>query len=222
MQSKQGLFAVTLSPAKSHGAQKMTVKGYKILSLLLSAVVVMLGFTLAGQTRDADCDEASRSEFQRYELTRGIQTSARYLNKIAKLDACLDPGDVRKQKIHTLIKDLEIKSSSYSLMNKVFFWLSLALAFAVVSFPVISKIAGGTGTMSKIFDPVQLPVITLLAGLCFSFYTDYKGKQTSAENLIRYAYTSSDNIEVISRTVRNGLAEIDSGHDFSELLKSDE
>lgn len=199
----------------------MTLKGYKILSLLLSGMVVFLGFTLYGQTRDVDCDEASRSEFQRYELTRGFQTSAQYINKIAKLDACLDPKDSRKQKIHTLIKDLEIKSSSYALLNKVFFWLSLTLAFCIISFPVISKLASIDGSTSKIFDPVQLPVITLLAGLCFTFYSDYKGKQTSAENLIRYAYTSADKIEVISRAVRDGLAEIDSGHDFSELVKDD-
>lgn len=199
----------------------MPPNGYKILSLLLFAVIVILGLTLYSQTRVVDCNETSRSDYQRYELTRGFQTSAKYLSKIAKLDACLDSDDPRKQKIHTLIKDLEIKSSSYSLLNKVFFWLSLLFALCIISFPVINTLVPEDSKSAKIFNPAQLPAITLLAGLCFTFYSDYKGKQTSAENLIRYAYTSSDKIEVISKTVRNGLAEIDSGHDFSELLKQE-
>jgi len=180
-----------------------------------------LGLTLYSQTRVVDCNEASRSEYQRYELTRGFQTSASYLSKIAKLDACLDPQDLRKQKIHTLVKDLEIKSSSYALLNKVFFWFSLFFALCIISFPVISTLVPKDSKSAKIFNPAQLPAITLLAGLCFTFYSDYKGKQTSAENLIRYAYNSSDKIEIISKTVRDGLAEIDSGHDFSELVKSE-
>lgn len=199
----------------------MSCTAYKILSLVLLVIVVLVSLTLYSQTRVVDCNEESRSEYQRYELTRGFQTSAKYLSKIAKLDACLDPGDSRKQKIHTLIKDLEIKSSSYSLLNKVFFWLSLAFALCIISFPVISTILPENSLWAKIFTPTQLPAITLLAGLCFTFYSDYKGKQTSAENLIRYAYNSSDNIEIISKTVRDGLAEIDSGHDFSELVKED-
>ena len=199
----------------------MPLNGYKILSLLLFALVVILGLTLYSQTRVVDCNEASRSEYQRYELTRGFQTSASYLSKIAKLDACLDPQDLRKQKIHTLVKDLEIKSSSYALLNKVFFWLSLFFALCIISFPVISTLVPKDSKSAKIFNPAQLPAITLLAGLCFTFYSDYKGKQTSAENLIRYAYNSSDKIEIISKTVRDGLAEIDSGHDFSELVKSE-
>lgn len=159
---------------------------------------------------------------QRYQLSQGFQTSASYLNRVATLEACLEPDDPHKQQILTLIQDLSIKSSSYALMNKLFFAFSLVFAFCIISFPIISSVVSADSKAARIFSPTQLPAITLLAGLCFGLYTDYKGKQTSAENLIRYVYTApaTEAIAEISRKVRLGLAEIDDGHDFSEMIKS--
>ncbi len=160
---------------------------------------------------------------QRYQLTQGLQTSSSYLTQVATLEACLQPNNQRKQQQLTLIQDLNIKSSSYALMNKLFFIFSLVFAFCIISFPVITSVVDKDSKAARIFSPTQLPVITLLAGLCFGLYTDYKGKQTSAENLMRYVYAApaTESIAEISRKVRMGLAEIDDGHDFSEMIRSE-
>lgn len=183
----------------------------------------MVFYTSYLQTTKLDCTlPEDQLMDQRYKLGEGSQTSAKYLSKIAQLDACLDKSDVQKQKIHALIKDLEIKSNSYAWLNKIFFWLSLVFALCIISFPILNSLVAADSKWAKIFNPTQLPAITLLAGLCFTFYSDYKGKQTSTENLIRYAYTSQHPINLISKTVRDGLAQIDSGHDFSKLIESEE
>jgi len=197
----------------------MSLNFNKTITTLLLFIIVILGYVMIGFETEVKCSNQKSINDQRYKIAEGFQTSARYLSKIAKLDACLDTNNNRKQKIHTLIKDLEIKATSYAFMNKVFFWVSLVFAICIVVLPIVNSVTSEGSTAHKIFSPTQLPAITLLAGLCFTLYTDYKGKQTSAENLIRYAYFSTDEIQVISKTVREGLSEIDGGQNFSSLIK---
>jgi hypothetical protein len=210
-----------------------------IKALFITLVILFAGFAITlymtlSQPAKIDCmlDQAADQKIeiqkkqlqnQRYQLSQGFQTSASYLNRVALLEACLEPDNQRKQQVLTLIQDLNIKSSSYALMNKLFFVLSLVFAFCIISFPVITSVVNADSRAARIFSSTQLPAITLLAGLCFGLYSDYKGKQTSAENLIRYVYASpaTETIAEISRKVRAGLAEIDDGHDFSELIKSE-
>lgn len=197
---------------------------YRILCISLVIIIAILTYTVMGFKNEVTCntnDSASLTE-QRYQITQGFQTSATYLSKLAKLDACLDRDSDKKQKIHALIKDIEIKASSYAFLNKVFFWISLIFAITIIVFPIISSFTTKGSIYHKIFNPVQLPAITLLAGLCFTLYSDYKGKQTSAENLIRYSYFSGDEIKIISKTVRAALAEIDGGQNFSSLIQNEE
>jgi preprotein translocase subunit SecG len=197
----------------------MSLNLNKTITLFLLLIIGILGYVLTGFETEVKCSNQKSLTDQRYKISEGLQTSARYLSKIAKLDACLDTKNDRKQKIHTVIKDLEIKATSYAFMNKVFFWISLIFAICIVVLPIVNSVTSEGSTANKIFSPTQLPAITLLAGLCFTLYTDYKGKQTSAENLIRYAYFSTDEIHTISKTVREGLAEIDGGQNFSSLIK---
>jgi hypothetical protein len=195
-----------------------------VLTLLVGLCLTLYSWRM--DTPQADCGQQQADQKklmqQRYRLSRGFQTSASYLTRVATLEACLDPQNERKQQQLTLIQDLSIKSSSYALMNKLFFILSLIFAFCIISFPIISNVVSSDSRLAKIFSPTQLPAITLLAGLCFGLYTDYKGKQTSAENLMRYVYAApaSESISEISRKLRQGLAEIDNGHDFSEVFKT--
>lgn len=195
-----------------------------IIHVFSIIIIVILGFIIFGFEKDIDCS-AQDATFtaQLYQLDGGFQTSAKFLRKIVKFEACLEPDNERKQKIYLMMKDLEIKASSYALLNKVFFWASLILAIFVILFPIINYATEAGAMMNKITNPAQLPAITLLAGLCFAFYADYKGKQTGAENLMRYTYYSStEEIEVINQTIQKGLDNIDSGHDFSTLGKPNE
>ena len=185
-----------------------TVLAYQLLNVQKSIVC-----TVEAQSSNKDALIA-----QRFKITEGFQTSARYLSKLAKLDACIDPTNEQKLIVHTMIKDLEIKATSYAFLNKVFFWISLVFAIGIIVFPIVHTLTPTEGHISKIFNPTQLPAIILLAGLCFTFYTDYKSKQTSAENLIRYVYFSEESTVVKSRIVREALSEIDGGQDFSKLI----
>jgi len=197
----------------------MTQHIYKTIITLLLVVIVILSFMIRGFEKDVDCSDKDSFDKQRYQISEGFQTSAKYISKLAKLDACSDPEDRLKQQIHALIKDIEIKATSYALINKVFFWASLALALGIMVIPIVNSVTDKESTAHKIFSPAQLPAIVVLAGLFFTLYTDYKGKQTGVENLMRYSYFSGDDIKIISKNVREGLAEIDSGQDFSNLIK---
>jgi hypothetical protein len=212
----------------------MTTKTLNIILVVLSAGLSLALYLSLSLSVNLDCtmDQASNQQVEklkkklqnkRYHLSQSFQSSGSYLTRVATLEACLDPDDQTKQKALTLIQDLNIKSSSYSVMNKLFFLFSLLFAFCIISFPIITSIVSADSKAARIFSPTQLPAITLLAALCFGLYTDYKGKQTSAENLIRYVYTeaTTEKIAEISSKVRIGLAEIDDGHDFSEIIKSE-
>lgn len=210
---------------------------YIIIIITLVIIVAVLGYKVSKIENTVDCNNPATFVEQRFQLDAGFQTSARYLNKLAKLDACemqskfrpaLEKNTLSEQDqeqlqeklmIFAITKDIEIKASSYAFLNKVFFWISLFLAICIIVIPVTSTLVKDGSKLHKIMSPAQLPAITLLAGLCFSFYADYKGKQTSAENLIRYAYFSNDPIKKISSTVRTALSEIDSGQDFYDLIK---
>jgi preprotein translocase subunit SecG len=194
---------------------------YQAAAGICLLIIAVLVYMLIGFEKNVECSshDVEVLNTQRYQLSEGFQTSARYLSKLAKLDACIEADNQRKQQIHAIIKDLEIKASSYAFLNKVFFWFSLGFAICIIVFPIISSLTTEGTITHIIFNPGQLPAITLLAGLCFTFYIDYKGKQTSAENLIRYAYFSEHEIEKISQTVREGLSEIDGGQNFSSLIK---
>lgn len=208
----------------------MTSRAINITLILLLTGLALALFILLPRPVPLQCSFDGQGEsikqellYQRYQLSLGFQTSAGYLNRVATLEACLQPQNERKQQLLTLIQDLNIKSSSYAILNKVFFACSLVFAFCIISFPVIVSVVDKDSKAAKIFSPTQLPAITLLAGLCFGLYTDYKGKQTSTENLMRYVYAApvTESLAEISRKVRIGLAEIDDGHDFSEMIKTE-
>ncbi len=200
----------------------MSKTAYPLLCTFLFVVAVVSISMVLRFEKDVNCADQKSLADQRYRLSDGFQTSARYLSKMAKLNACMDPKDSRKQLLHALIKDLEIKAGSYAFLNKVFFLASLIFAVCILAFPIIHSATEAQSKINKIFNPAQLPAITLLAGLCFALYTDYKGKQTSTENLMRYAYTSTQKVDRISKTIREGLAEIDSGYDFSNLVNTND
>ncbi len=207
------------------------------ISILLVVIIIILSVIIFGFQKGVDCSKPESLYEQRFKMDTGYQTSAKYIGKMAKLDACLEQHEYskkleknsatqedmlllqQKNHINILIKDLEIKATSYAFINKVFFWLSLFFAICIIGIPIATSVIKQDSIMHKIFSPTQLPAITLLAGLCFTFYSDYKGKQTSAENLMRYTFFSTDSVKKISKTVREGLSEIDNGQDFSNIIK---
>ena len=211
---------------------------FKITTIILAIITIILSLIILGSVKAVDCSKPSTFSEQRFLLDKGFQTSAKYLKEMAKLNACqaqyviqkklaqkeaISPEDQLQLEqilaIFALSKDIEIKASSYALINKVFFWLSLFFAICIIALPIASTLTKDDSKLNKILNPAQLPAITLLAGLCFNFYSEYKGKQTSAENVMRYTYFSQDPVQKKSEKVRKAIAEIDNGHDFSELIK---
>lgn len=69
------------------------------------------------------------------------------------------------------------------------------------------------------FDINTISQTTIIAIAIFSYtlYDDYKIKQNSCENLMRYVIYSDTNISTISKNVRVKLKNIDDGFNFEEI-----
>ena len=160
-----------------------------LMGVLTASVVALVGFYL--QARPDISVPALPCE-----VGPGEETSADYLQRKA---GCLhtDLNNPLVMKRLALVDDIYIKSWSYSVLNKVFFWVSICLAVLVLLYP-------GLGPMFK-YDPtnpehksktpnwfqraittsaVQTSV-TALAAFAFAFYAHYKDKQSVSETLMR-------------------------------------
>jgi hypothetical protein len=148
------------------------------------------------------------------------QTSAELIFEYSK---CLaESADGAASKKHLLITDIYIKAWSYSLINKIFFWFSIAAAGLVVLWPsasvILKKKIEEEGTLQWIRSPVLQTTITGLAALSFAMYAQYKDQQTSAETLMREVYFSSKDIEILAQSAAEELARIDRGFNFGSTL----
>jgi hypothetical protein len=63
--------------------------------------------------------------------------------------------------------------------------------------------------------------VTGIAALTFTFYSQYKDKQTYTENLMRYAIFSNEKIDILSRKVTEEISKIDRGFSFSSLINKE-
>ena len=151
------------------------------------------------------------------------QTSAGYLHEYMTLRyQCQlqhgSDGNAERQRF-VLVSDIYIKAWSYAFWNKIFFVISVALAFVVLIWPSISAIAPQKLGGKPIFkSAVVQTTITALAAASFFVYSDYKDKQMSAENLMRYVIHSNDDLQVISNRVIEELTRIDKGFSFSTVI----
>lgn len=193
------------------------------LAALLLMVTVPLqatGESLASIQNDRHSDSALSN-------IKTSQTSASYLRQymIARYEGNWQKTadrDAERQRL-ALVSDIYIKAWSYAFWNKTFFFVSLILAFIVLIWPSISVIAPQNLGEKPIFkSAVVQTTITALAAASFFAYSDYKEKQLSAENLMRYVIHSDDHIQIISAKVIEELTRVDKGFSFSKVITNTE
>ncbi|WP_299654368.1 hypothetical protein [uncultured Tateyamaria sp.] len=156
----------------------------------------------------------------------GEETSAAYLQRKAR---CIhdDLEDEMTKKRLALVDDIYIKSWSYSLLNKVFFWVSVGLAVLVLLYP-------GLGPMFK-YDPTNSSYanatpnwfqraittsavqtsVTALAAFSFAFYAHYKDKQSVSETLMREVIFAQTFDDAALQDILERIKQMDKGFGFS-------
>lgn len=158
------------------------------------------------------------------EILNPNQMSASLLIQYARLSASRADIASRAQAERRLVilYDLYIKARSYALLNKVFFWLSIVAALAVLLWPSIAVIfKDKLGEKEWAKSAVVQTTVTGIAALAFAFYGQYKDKETYTENLMRYALFSKEDSTALSSKVMEEIAKIDKGFSFSALIKKD-
>lgn len=191
------------------------------LGVLLASIVALTGVVVQGRSSGSETPQKVDCS-----IGPGEETSTAYLQRKA---ACIhdDLSDPFRDKRLALVDDIYIKSWSYYILNKVFFWVSILLAIVVLLYP-------GLGPMFK-YDPanpahkdkspnwfqraittsaVQTSV-TALAAFAFAFYAHYKDKQSVSETLMREVifvetFTDETVVEIVAR-----IKQMDKGFGFS-------
>ncbi|MEM1046623.1 MAG: hypothetical protein AAGL24_10740 [Pseudomonadota bacterium] len=177
------------------------------------AVILAVNGIGTGTARSETCD-----------IYEKMQTSASLMIRFSECrikNAASDPtGDAEKR--HLLLYDVFIKASSYSLLNKVFFWLSILFGVKVLLWPSLSIILKDRLETSEnwhwIRSATVQTTVTGLAALMFAFYSQYKDKQTQAEGLMRHVLYSQEATQELSQRVAVELARIDRGFSFSSAI----
>lgn len=185
------------------------------LRTLLAAVI--LSWSLIG------CADKNPSSVD--EILDPNQMSASLLIQYARLNASQASArnKVQAEQRLVILYDLYIKARGYAILDKVFFWLSIVSALAVLLWPSIAVIfKDKLGQKEWAKSAVVQTTVTGIAALAFAFYSEYKDKQTYTENLMRYALFSKDDPAALSNKVMEEIAKIDKGFSFSSLIKKEE
>jgi hypothetical protein len=153
------------------------------------------------------------------------QTSADMHIKHAKvvLDKLPEAQKEEGEKKYLLLYDIYIKAHSYAIINKIFFFVSIISALAVFLWPSMAVIfKSKLDRWEWLKSATVQTTVTTIAAVMFTFYSQYKDKQTSAENLMRHVvYSEIKNAELAPK-VTEELAKIDNGFSFNSLLGSKE
>ncbi len=151
------------------------------------------------------------------------QTSASlligYSEKLFQQAEPSNKGEAEKKRM--LIYDIYVKARSYALLNKIFFWFSIVFGLAVLLWPSLcaffeSKLRESEWDWIK--SATVQTTVTGIAALMFTFYTQYKNKQTYAETLMRHIIYSEATVSSLSIKVTEELARIDRGFSFNSIL----
>ncbi|MFT4993323.1 MAG: hypothetical protein ACI965_000341 [Paraglaciecola sp.] len=149
------------------------------------------------------------------------QTSASLLMKhsqqgVSEASAEEKPEALKK---NLLMQDMYIKASSYAIINKVFFFLSIISAIAVFLWPALSIVFKHKWENSDWLKSATVQTtVTAIAALMFTFYSQYKDKQTHTENLMRYVIYAEQPASQLSLKVSEELAGIDRGFSFDSIV----
>jgi len=192
--------------------------------MYLKSLFMFLALTVLSACASETCDK------EVINILNPNQTSAKLLMAYAKTAACktdasgtAKPISVDEERKLVLIYDLYVKARSYAILNKVFFWVSLAFAAAVFLWPalgVLLKDRLGEREWTK--SAIVQTTVTGIAALMFAFYSQYKDKQTYTENLMRYAVFSDKPVSELSQKIIEEIGKIDMGFSFSGVLNNKE
>jgi hypothetical protein len=192
---------------------------------LFACLAVLLAFSAA----DAQTPGAigpPQPDFAICAERAGWESSGAYIRDTAR---CAYAASIRSDdhKRIALIEDIYLKSWSYTIMNKLCFWLSVLLAILVLVWPALGAILTRRPADPQADPPspgwVQRAVaassvqtsITALAALSFTFYAHYKDNQRTSEHLMRtLLYAEAVDRALIEATV-NAVREMDKGYSFS-------
>jgi hypothetical protein len=123
------------------------------------------------------------------------------------------------EKKYLLLYDIYIKAHSYAVLNKVFFILSIISALAVFLWPSMSVMFKSSLEKREWLKSATVQTtVTAIAALMFTFYSQYKEKQTYAENLMRYVVYSEQASSDLALKVSEELAKIDNGFSFHSVM----
>lgn len=159
-------------------------------------------------------------------ILKPTQTSAGLLMEFAKLPVCQDdvaanpakPSVEDKQRA-VMVYDLYIKAHSYAILNKSFFWLSIASAIAVFLWPALGVLLKDRlGDREWYRSAIVQTTITGIAALMFALYSQYKDKQTYTENLMRYAVFSNKPTDELLQKIVEEMGKIDNGFSFGSAI----
>lgn len=145
----------------------------------------------------------------------------RYAKQLAKM-ANSEEDKLKEEKRLVIVYDLYIKARSYAFMNKIFFFFSVISAVGILLWPSVGVIFKRRLNNIEWFkSSIIQTTITGIAAMTFTFYSEYKDKQTYTENLMRYAIFSNEEIDILSRKVTEEISKIDRGFSFSSLINKE-
>ncbi len=151
------------------------------------------------------------------------QTSASMLLRYAEkqIEQAEDPALAEKR--YLLLFDIYIKARSYAILNKVFFWLSVVAGLGVLLWPSLSIIfKQRLDKWEWLKSATVQTTVTGIAALMFTFYVQYKDKQTYAETLMRHVLYSDQAVSKLAVKVSEELARIDRGFSFNSIVNNDQ
>jgi hypothetical protein len=151
------------------------------------------------------------------------QTSASLLISYAadELNNTPAPEKAEAKKKYLLLYDIYIKARSYMILNKVFFWLSVCSALAVLVWPSVSVVFKSQSDKWVWLKSATIQTtVTAIAALMFTFYSQYKDKQTYAETLMRHVIFSEKTAAELSTKIFEELSKIDKGFSFNDVVNN--
>lgn len=192
--------------------------------MYLKSLLMFLALTVLSACSSESCDK------EVIDILNPNQISAKLLMDYAKTAACktdaggtAKPISVDEERKLVLIYDLYVKARSYAILNKVFFWVSLAFAVAVFLWPALGVLLKDRlGEREWYKSAIVQTTVTGIAALMFAFYSQYKDKQTYTENLMRYAVFSDKPVAELSQKVIEEIGKIDMGFSFSGVFDKKE
>jgi hypothetical protein len=150
------------------------------------------------------------------------QTSASLLVRYAE-DKYYKVEENKNIEKYLIIYDIFIKARSYYIMNKVFFFLALISGIIVLLWPSLAIFAEDFGWKKGFLNSaIVQTTVTGIAALTFAVYSHYKKRQMYAENLMRFAIFSEDDLVNIKEYVVQEMERIDGGFNFGKNVTKDE